>query len=175
MEGLLVQVHLEDEAAYAVGDFLVDLDREMRRAETVIRTGSDKVPRRRAELLLVKATRSSSAELELLVYGGLEDVLLNAPLQFLITLDWLWQRRPKRWGSRRPAQTPDPEAALDFMAGTAQRALDRGQQVALTVRVDANGGYTMTLDSELPTEGDGPDHEVDDDSAGEPDEGDSEA
>jgi hypothetical protein len=135
-------VHAVDSSAYGLGELLVDVDRELRRCLTVIDGSARQRRTTRQNLQVVAARDGQSIDVVLASYHVLAGAILSDPLQLIMSLEWLWDRRPIRWGvTKPPAQRTFEEISSGVMEN-ADVALQAGHSVAYLLQLDADGSMS---------------------------------
>lgn len=136
-------VHSTDSTAYGLGDLLVDVDREFRRSMAVLGASPGTGRRRRQDLQVIAAQDGRSIDVVLAAYHALSQVILSDPLQLIMSLEWLWDRRPIRWGVKRPPAQRTIEEIAAGVIENANVALNAGHSVAYALHVDAAGSMDV--------------------------------
>ena len=140
---------------------LLDFDREMRRAARLLdgtRSGNLNVDSDVSVASWTRPLNSNEGSLEvlsatpgslhyaLLAYGNLESIILNAPLQMVMTVEWLWDRRPNRRGAKRNAAPPvDPATILESTIDKVLRFAENnpGLDTRFAAHIDAAGALDI--------------------------------
>ncbi len=142
-----IDLRSEESSSYALGETLVDLDRELRRAQAYIVGRKTDVPRRKGELELLSAERGNSIDCVLAGFGGLAGLMLSDPIQLALTLHWFWERRPKRWGIRTPSSPLPASQILSDVTASATQAIRSGQTVSFSVDARRDGSVKVKFKS----------------------------
>lgn len=144
--GLPVLVHAHDSTAYGVGDVLLDVDREVRRSVSFLRsqrlTGVEldaSSLRRRGLLELASAERTSSIDILLIALGAVYEILLSDPVQLAITVSWFFERRLWRRGTHKPADPTPASIVGATVKESAIAAVTAGHAVAFKMNIDERG------------------------------------
>lgn len=158
--GVRIEVHMEDSSAYGMGNALVDLDREFRRAFAFLERPPDDAPlgagaslqaaprqlqpaRGRGQLEVIFSKRDGSIDLLLVGLGELARLMLSDPVQLALTFHWFWERRPQRWGIRRPQLPSAAEAISAQVNESALAAIAAGRSVEYAISFGADGGCNI--------------------------------
>jgi len=152
-EALPMTLSIQDPHANRVGYFLVELDRELRR--TVELLTRDQAREQLSEgrwprpggpsSLVVNSATAGSLDLLVAVYDAARNLLLSDPVQLAATLMWLYQLKPKTWGTQR---SPTQRTASEIVKGlekSAREAIKAGQPCELHVELDADGAMNATF------------------------------
>ena len=151
-----VFMHSVDATAYGLGELLVDVDREFRRSIAVVGGSLGKRRSNRHDLKVIAAQDGRSIDVVLAAYHSLSNVILSDPLQLIMSLEWLWDRRPIRWGVKKP---PAQRSFEEISAGVIQNAnvaLNAGHSVAYSLQFGADGSIDaqfVAAPGELPPVG----------------------
>src|SRR5450759_5341034 len=101
-------VRMTNASASSVGLMLLDVDLELRRS-SALQLRDTTSPTRNLQLVELVSMQSDDAlQIELAVSGELHHTLTSRPIDFLITLDWIWDYRYARSRVRFPLITRDP-------------------------------------------------------------------
>lgn len=145
--GIAVSLFTKDSSAYGVGNALIDVDREMRRTAAYLEARSLRPDGGRGQLVLLESEETNSHDLLFVVFGTVQHLLLSDPIQFGLTLSWMWEHRPFRRGIT-VAATPTPyEVAVDRISTTAEHALAQGKDVRFRLEAAPDGGMTTAFEA----------------------------
>lgn len=163
-----IRVVLPNQRASRVGTQLADLDREVRRTTATLQTGvrgSALYGFRnilRSDTAGIALTSASIGSFDLLagLYGRAAAVFLSSPVQMMITLQWLWDRRPSQWGSggaRALVELPTfaPASArqrdrsrLEPLTQTMQAGVRSGRPMRARLTISRDGDLTFEMEVE---------------------------
>jgi hypothetical protein len=136
-----------DSAASKVGRLLLDVDLELRRSFALLSRNTAS-PTRDFQLVdLTSIQRDDALCLELALSGELHHALTSRPIDFLITLDWMWDNRYAKSRVRSPLITLDPTERWAGIMSSASACVNSGQTVIATMAVDRGGSATFAFSS----------------------------
>jgi hypothetical protein len=128
--GPILALDLEDSTATAAAKFILDFDREFRRAVAILDAFEDPSHRRvKADIrpisttrggLTIRSAESGSVRLLLEAYGDVQTFLLMGPMQLVITVDWLWSKLTWIPGMRRSRRST--KTALSIVEDLTKKA-----------------------------------------------------
>lgn len=145
----VMNVHVRDVAAYDVGNNLVDLDRELRRAVHFLEVGLT-TPRRGRAAEVVVASQTRSLDVVLVLAEQAYNAALSGPFQFGLVLHWFWERRPKGGGWPKPFPATNTADVAMELARTARAAVAQGDAVHLNMKIGPEGFTEMDFRSGPP-------------------------
>jgi len=141
------QVTITESTASNVGRLLLDLDLELRRC-AALQFRDSASPTRELQLVdLLSIQRDHGLRVELAVSGELHHALSSQPVDFLITLDWLWDYRYARSRVRFPLLTNNPKERWADIMSSASVCMDLGQSAYTTMTVQHDGSTTFAFHS----------------------------
>lgn len=140
-----IQMEIANPAASNVGRLLVDVDLELRRSSALL-TRNATAPTRNVQLVRVLTMRADdSLRLALGASGELHDALTSRPIEFLATLDWLWDNRFARSRVRSPSITSDPSKRWAGILTSAFACTATRRPVVTTMVVEHDGSTTFAF------------------------------
>lgn len=162
----MLLVRSELATAAAVGDLILDVDREARRAAAFLekvdiarpfdyrkRDGFPSPSKTARGTLVLRSAKPGSAELYLWMVGNIAQVLLSDPVQLALTVHWFLERIPKRWSARRQKDFAEPvERIADRVMRSADRAIRRGAATRVRIKYSADGDFELEFET-IPTRG----------------------
>ena len=149
---LALEFHAPGSSIYAIGQWLTDLDRELRRTSRFLNTQKTTLTRHAAPIELESSAKSSSHDFLVACYGWVQSLLLSRPIQASITLGWFWDHRPKRWGISTPETPRNVDSIHRELSRSARRTLQQGGTVAYRLSVAPDGTLDVSFQATtLPT------------------------
>jgi len=142
-----LHIHIDNSTSANVGRTLLDLDVELRRSASLLITGSNRPIRNSHAVELISAQHQTSIDLVVAVSNEPFNMATSRPIDFSILLHWCWSRRLNRTKNRKPFEEPDPVISWQRITQTASICIDRGQPVALSMSVAADGSTTFAFTS----------------------------
>lgn len=146
-----IYLHSADSSAYGTGELLVDVDREFRRAIAILGGRTQTPSRTRSNLQVVAAKQGNSIDVAFAAYSMLANVVLSDPLQLLMSFEWLWDRRPSRWGTRKSANPRTFASISKRLLNNAAAATNAGYAIAISLEYDADGSMRTIFVAAPPT------------------------
>lgn len=141
------QVTITDSTASNVGRLLLDLDLELRRCAALQLRGSVSPTREPRLVDLLSTQREHALRVELAVSGELHHALSSQPIDFLVTLDWLWDYRYARSRVRFPLIATDPRERWADIMSSATVCTVMGRSAYTTMTVQHDGSTTFAFHS----------------------------
>lgn len=140
-------VNIANSTATAVGRVLLDVDLELRRS-SALQLRNTTSPTRDPQLVdLISMKGDDDLQIELAISGELHHALTSRPIDFLITLDWIWDYRYARSRVRSPLITHDPRQRWAGIMSSALACTDMVRSVYTTMTVGQDGSTTFAFRS----------------------------
>jgi hypothetical protein len=89
------------------------------------------------------------ASIDIVVAAAMEiyGLLTSRPVDFLLLLDWFWSHRHNRTKVRLPYEEIDPTRVWADIVAMANRCLEAGRPVVVTVAVETDGSTRFGFES----------------------------
>jgi hypothetical protein len=129
-------------ASYQIGDVgevLVDLDIEIRRAASYIGTGTTRPLRERSELTLLGTNHTGQATIFVSVSGSICRALTERPLDLVLATSWFWEHRLSQTKYRSAISEDESTKPLDRIMRSAMQAVSSARLSVVALRLDAKG------------------------------------
>jgi hypothetical protein len=147
LRAIPLHVYLANSTSANVGRTLVDLELELRRAASYLGSGSLR-PSRESQMVEVLSAQYV-ASIDIVVAAAMEiyGLLTSRPVDFLLLLDWFWSHRHNRTKVRLPYEEIDPTRVWADIVAMANRCLEAGRPVVVTVAVETDGSTRFGFES----------------------------
>lgn len=131
--GPIVEIWFSTGRASTVARAIEELDREFRRAAAFLADGKKFPVRSTAGGLTLVSASPGSLDVVSEATGAVAAFLLSNPVQLIATLDWMWSRRPRMWGSPPPPPNATAEV-VSALEGSIQAAIENDVPVRVMIR-----------------------------------------
>lgn len=122
-----------------VGQVLMDLDLELRRAASFLGGGTTRPLRERASLTLLGARGTSSTTMFVSASGSIYDALNKKPLDVVLATSWFWEHRLNRTKNQTQIATKEYLMSLAHVVHSAESALSAARPSIVAMRLDLEG------------------------------------
>jgi hypothetical protein len=148
LTALPLQLHLANSTATNVGRMLLDLDVELRRAASYLRSGSLRPSRNNQIVEVISAQHVASIDIVVAAAQDIYQHLTSRPIDFLLLLNWFWSHRYHRTKVRLAYEEINPVQAWKDVVEMAEICIETGRPVIITMEVDRDGSTQFGLQSE---------------------------